>query len=677
MTTSMDFFARQEQARRNSGSLIFYFVLAGFGIVAMTCLIVAAVIVIILGTFPSLGDSWLARDFNQIMILTAVLTGGFITGLSLDRIRILRRGGGDALARLLGGSLIPVDTTDPTYRKVLNVVEETSIAAGIPAPPVYILEREEGINAFAAGYRPQTAVIGITKGAAELLDRDEIQGVIAHELSHVLYGDMRLNIRLVGLIHGVTVIGLAGRRMLLRSMGYGVVMARGLRSGHSFLPGVLGGLALMVVGSAGTLVGSLLKASICRQREYLADASAVQFTRNPAGIIGALKKMGGWAIGSQLESSNAEEVSHLFIGQVRGALFRRLFSTHPPLNERIRRIDPGWDGSFPVVDEETRRTLAMASRREVPGLMTLEEGFVLGAHAVGAAEQCRVESSAEPDAIADGVGALETGCLEYARQLIAKTPDSLISATRNPEAARCLVFALLLSHDENIRSGQLDDLLQLTDIRCIDQSAALFEAEGLRHPALRQLLLDMAIPALRRMPQERYAVFKEVVDTLIKADRRLDLSEWMIHRMLLRRIAPFFNASRDVPMYIEGFAPVIRHVETMLSCLAHAGRRIQDPDERRAAAEHAFARGADCLDLSAISLLPRELTGLKELDTALNRLEHLRPSCKKELLKAAAAVILADGFVSTAQGFVLRGVAEGLDLPMPPLLPGQDIPTTT
>ncbi|MFW5734328.1 MAG: M48 family metallopeptidase [Oceanidesulfovibrio sp.] len=668
---TMDFFSRQEQARRNTGSLVFYFVIAGFGIVAMVCLIVASVIAVIAGFLIEPTQFWIVRDFNKIIVVTAIFTGGTILGLSLVRISELKRGGGDALASMLGGTLIPVDTTDPTFRKVLNVTEETAIAAGIPCPPVYILGREDGINAFAAGYRPQTAIIGVTRGAAELLDRDELQGVIAHEISHILYGDMRLNIRLIGLVHGVMVMGLFGRRLFLRSMGYSGMFSRDAEGGASFFPGVLGGLALMVVGAAGTLVGSFLKASICRQREYLADASAVQFTRNPAGIIGALKKMGGWPIGSQMESNRAEEASHLFIGQTRDSIFRRLLATHPTLEQRIRRLDPSWDGAFPTVDEETRRCMAMASKREIPGLLALARP-----PAVQELRDNGCGDVAEPAALSSTVGSLEAACLEFARGLMAQIPQSLVLACRNPEHARSLLFALLLSTDEKIRSNQLDALLQLTDIRCHDQVAEFYEIPEIRRPALRQILLDMAIPALRRMPRETYAVFKEVVTLLIHADRRVDLSEWMIHRVLFRRIAPFFGASRDVPMTVEGFAPVIRSVEMLLSCLAHLGKRIREPDERRASAENAFARGAGRLDLSGVSLLPLEASNLAALDNALASLELLTPPWKKQLLEAAAAVVLADGVVTAPQGIVLRGVAEGLDLPMPPLLPGQTIHTT-
>ncbi len=676
MSKPMDFFSRQEQARRNTGSLLFYFAIAGFGVVVMVCLIVAAVIAIIAGFLSDPGQYWIVRDFNKIMVATAVITAAVILGLSLVRINELRHGGGDSLALLLGGTLIPVDTTDPTYRKILNVTEETAIAAGIPCPPVYILGHEEGINAFAAGYRPQTAVIGVTKGAAELLDRDELQGVIAHEMSHVLYGDMRLNIRLIGLIHGVTVMGAFGRRIFLRSLGYGGFISRRVRDGRSFLPGILGGVALMVVGASGTFIGSLLKASICRQREYLADASAVQFTRNPAGIIGALKKMGGWSIGSQLESSRAEEASHLFVGQARGTIFRRLFATHPSLKQRIRLLDPAWDGAFPNVDEETRRSLAMASRREIPGLLALSRHMRTETALSDAGEHCGGTGS-EPHDISREVGSLEAACLDYARTVMARIPPWLVQTTRNPEHARSLVFALLLSPSETIRARQLDGLLQLTDIRCHDQVADFFEAEELHQPALRQLLLDMAIPALRRMPRETYAVFKEVVVLLIHADKRVDLSEWMIHRVLIRRIAPFFDAKRDVPMKVEGLAPVIRPVEILLSCLVHLSRRIEDPDERAAAAERAFAKGSERLDLSGITLLPYEDCTLAALDGALNKLELLTPPWKKQLLEASAAVILADGIVAERQGIVLRGVAEGLDLPMPPLLPGQTVHTTT
>jgi Zn-dependent protease with chaperone function len=227
---------------------------------------------------------------------------------------------------------------------LLNVVEEMALASGTPTPPVYLMDREDGINAFAAGFSPNDAVIGVTRGTATRLDRDELQGVIAHEFSHILNGDMRLNLRLMGLLHGILIIGMLGYfilRMSFFSQG-----RRRSRDGKDGVPIVVIGAGLAVIGFAGTFFGNLIKAAVSRQREFLADASAVQFTRHPDGIAGALKKIGGFAQGSSIENPNAPIASHMFFGRATSG-FNAMFATHPPLAERIRRVDPSWDGEFP------------------------------------------------------------------------------------------------------------------------------------------------------------------------------------------------------------------------------------------------------------------------------------------------------------------------------------------
>ena len=251
----------------------------------------------------------------------------------------------------MGGRLLHPQTTDLNERKILNVVEEMAIAAGTPVPPVYLLENEEGINAFAAGHAPNDAIIGVTRGCVQTLSRDELQGVIGHEFSHILNGDMRLNLRLMGVLFGILLIGLTGYILLRSTSGYGYRVRVNSRDDdrgrRNILP--LIGLALYVIGYVGVFFANLIKAAVSRQREFLADASAVQFTRNPEGIAGALKKIGRLA-GSAMHEPRAAEASHMFFGNIGGVgqLFG-LLATHPPLVERIRRLDPSFDGDFSKV----------------------------------------------------------------------------------------------------------------------------------------------------------------------------------------------------------------------------------------------------------------------------------------------------------------------------------------
>ncbi len=250
----------------------------------------------------------------------------------------------------MGGTLVPADVQDPLRRRLRNVVEEMAIASGVPVPEIYVLEEESGINAFAAGFTPSDAAVAVTRGTLELLDRDELQGVIAHEFSHILNGDMRLNIRLMGVLFGIMVLGLIGRLIVRGGHHTSIISSRRDRGAPVAL---VIGLGLMVVGGIGVFFARVIKAGISRQREYLADASAVQFTRQSSGIANALKKIGGYSEGSLIKSADPEEVSHMLFGT--GARFCSLFATHPPLVARIQALDPSFrDTDFPRVDPRQR-----------------------------------------------------------------------------------------------------------------------------------------------------------------------------------------------------------------------------------------------------------------------------------------------------------------------------------
>src|SRR5690606_28971990 len=267
------------------------------------------------------------------------------------------RQGGSVVAGLLGGLPVNPATDDPDERRLVNVVEEMAIASGVPVPAIYVLPGEESINAFAAGYGVHDAAVAVTRGALKHLTRDELQGVIAHEFSHILNGDMRLNIRLIGLLHGLLLLALIGR-VLLRSGG----RSRGRRKekGGSVQVALIG-LGLVLLGYIGVFFGKLIKAAASRQREYLADAAAVQFTRNPEGIAGALKKIGALGAGSRIVHPRAEELSHLYFASGLRSSFAGLFATHPPLVERIRRIDPSFSGDFEGVFEAAAAREALAA----------------------------------------------------------------------------------------------------------------------------------------------------------------------------------------------------------------------------------------------------------------------------------------------------------------------------
>src|SRR6059036_938142 len=329
----MDFFQRQEKARRNTVRLVFYFVI-GVG------LMLVAVYAVFAGVFrhAQFEKHGVEGLWDTQLFLWATLSTLAIIGFGSLYKTIELAQGGSVVANSLGGVPVDPNTRDPDLRKLLNVVEEMSIASGVPMPEVYLMPEEKGINAFAAGTAPDNAVIAVTDGCVRLLKRDELQGVIGHEFSHILNGDMRLNLRLMGLIFGILCLAVIGR-VLLQTRG---------RSSRDRNPLPVLGLALLLIGWIGVFFGRLIQAAVSRQREFLADASSVQFTRNPSGLSGALQKIGRWSFGSQIESPHADQASHMFFGNGVSEPLFGLMATHPRIADRIRAIDPSWDGKFPA-----------------------------------------------------------------------------------------------------------------------------------------------------------------------------------------------------------------------------------------------------------------------------------------------------------------------------------------
>ncbi|MBU0681647.1 MAG: M48 family metallopeptidase, partial [Proteobacteria bacterium] len=329
----MDFFKSQDDARHNTSMLVVFFILAVLSMIILTNLLV----MVVFGYIDS--DPMTSQPIDWEVFMTVGVGVIALVGMgSLYKIMALS-GGGARIAEMMNGQLVVDDSGDPDKQRLLNVVEEMAIAAGLPVPPVYLLE-EKGINAFAAGFSPSDAVIGVTRGAITKLSRDELQGVIAHEFSHILNGDMRLNIRLMGILHGILLIGLIGYHILRATP-----RSRNSKGGGGI---VFLGLGLVVIGYAGTFFGNIIKAAVSRQREYLADAAAVQFTRNPEGIGGALMRIGAPHNSAIVTNPHSAEISHAFFCQGISASLTSFFATHPPLPDRIRKIIPTWDGTFKV-----------------------------------------------------------------------------------------------------------------------------------------------------------------------------------------------------------------------------------------------------------------------------------------------------------------------------------------
>ncbi len=630
---AMDFFAHQDRARRNTGLLLAYFA-------AAVILIVFAVYTAVVGAFLGFGrglsptgetyEFWNLELFLWIaaVALTVVATGTVYKVVSLAS-------GGNAVARLLGGHPIDTNTANMKERQVLNVVEEMAIAAGVPVPTVYLLENEMAINAFAAGFSPTDAIVGVTQGTIDLLSRDELQGVIAHEFSHILNGDMRLNIRLMGVLHGILVIAL---------IGYTIMRGGSMDRKKGSLPVFLFALSLYAIGYIGVFFANLIKSAVSRQREFLADASAVQFTRNPEGIAGALKKIGGFAKGSKIRSPKAEEASHFFFARGLSTIFGFL-STHPPLDERVRRIDPSFDGRFPKI--------------EYPHIE-----FVEGPPPPSTTRTTDRTLSVLPAELTELVGKLTQAHILYAAALVSSLPNRIVAQVHEPSGARAIVFSLLLSPDPEIRQAQFRILSEPKDPLVPRDTLEISSQVEQLPPQARLPLIDMALPALRRLSPEQYEVFRELVRRVVMADEKYDLFEFTVLRILSRHLDRYFHNKPPPKVQYESLGQLTDECSVLLSGLAHTGQTDEQATAR------AFAEGAEELGeiQNSLSLRARQECGLTNIWKALDKLVEVTPKLKRQVLRACTAAVSHDQQVTIHEGELLRAVADTLDCPLPPFL---------
>ena len=637
-----DFFEHQDIARRNTTRLVVLFALAVIGMIAAIDLLLAGVLGY-LGRNPDTGAiDWALAANPQVLVLATVGTLLVVTGGSLGKIAQLR-GGGRVVAEQLAGRLISPDTKAPAERQLLNVVDEMAIASGIPSPPVYFMAEEDGINAFAAGFAPGDAVIGVTRGTMERLTRDELQGVIAHEFSHILNGDMRLNIRLIGILNGILIVGMLGY-FVLRMTAFSGYRSRRSRDGGNAMPLLALGAGLMVVGFVGTFFGNVIKAAVSRQREFLADASAVQFTRQPAGIANALKKIGGFDAGSMVRNPNAPEASHMFFGRATSGL-NALFSTHPPLAERIRRVDPSWDGALPEQ--------GAVARAPAPGA----SGFAGG----GPSGAAPGKAGAPPVA---SVGQFSDAHLRYAAELLAHLPPAVLDAAHEPYGARALVYALLIDEQPDARRVQLEQLAVAADSGVYRETLALLPVVSPIERKVRLPLVDLTLPALGRLTADQHARFTENVAELVRADDTISLFEWVLQRVLLHDLERARGTRPPARIRHRNLARILPHADVLLSGLAYAGHRSMPEAER------AFALAWRSLGRPDRSLRPLEACGIEALDAALDVLDSATPAIKRQVLEAATVCVGADERVTVTEMELLRAVSASLGCPMALPLPG-------
>jgi Zn-dependent protease with chaperone function len=631
----VDFFERQRAARGTSVRLVLLFTLAVISIVVVNNLVIVAI-------FHSAPTSTLVGYVIAMTIFTLLIIGG---GTASKMLAL--RGGGAAVAQSVGAVAVDPATTDPRLRRFVNVVEEMSIAAGVPVPRLFLLEQEPGINAFAAGYSPADAAIAVTSGALDRLNRDELQGVIGHEFSHILNGDMRLNVRLIGLLAGILLLGLIG----LRFLAFGGGRSRNSRDGAPLL---LIALALVVLGFVGQFFAGLIKAAVSRQREWLADASSVQFTRQTAGLAGALKKIAGLPAGSRLSDAHGEQqISHMLFGEGRRSI-GSLSATHPPLLERIAALDP----TFRPADIDGLRRQYAAQ----PPDGRAEDAALGLAGAAGVPPSTPPATRLDPATVAARVRTLSEHDLSNGARLHARIPAAWRTAASQGSTAVPLVLGLMLDQDAAVRARQLDEVAARLGQRVADATSQLASELPPLEPLARLPVVELAAPQLAARPAGDRAALTAPLDELARTDRVVSVFEYALTRVvgtyLQDAAAPRAGAR-------PGNAPLSRARDAALTLLAViAATGNPDPG----AADRAFqAATARLLPGTSVPFAP-PTDPWSALDAGWEVLNRLDPRSKKLLVESVVAAISDDGVVTAAEAELLRCACIVLRCPLPPLV---------
>lgn len=603
-----DFFAAQEAARSRSRHLVALFLTAVVGLIVA---IYSAVTALMIFGNDGKGPWWDADVFFWTAGITALIVGV----ASMGKMMSLRAGGG-SVARSVGGRLVDALTQNPDERRLLNIVEEMAIASGVPMPEVYVLDEEAGINAFAAGFTMQDAAVAVTRGCLQNLNRDELQGVIAHEFSHILNGDMRLNIQLIGLVFGLLVLAIVGQFALRVAFYSGGGRRRNNKDGAAFIAVIAGlGLIFYVAGWVGVLFGRLLQSAVSRQREFLADASAVQFTRNPGGLVGALRKIGG--AGSRVANPHSQDIAHLFFANGLKMSWWGLFATHPPLEARIRALDAEWDGTY--------ETLPPPLPHSEPAPPPVPTSASMGI----------------PAAFVAAAGTMDP--MSRAHTIREQLSQLLGDGWREPKTAADLVFALLPPTPEEGDEVR-DDREKLSALA----------------PSERLALVSMLAPTFGRMTAEERSTLLDRLDRMSRASGGFDAFDFGVWWVVRRNLQRLDQSPKPKGKLNKDAADFIQDVTTLIASLAHIGA---DNEARAVRAFEAAMKESSSFGWRCS--YPGKVPDIVRLDQALQHLGDASFALRQEIIAIAARAVTGDGKITDSEAALMQLVSLALDCPAP------------
>lgn len=634
-TKTVNFFDAQEKAKRATRWLVVVYLLS-------VALIVAGITAIVAAVIYSSNQGAIASP--ALLAAAAVIAALFIVGATLYKTSVLSSGGG-RVAKDMGGTLVPTDVQDPLRRRLRNVVEEMAIASGIPVPEIYVLESESGINAFAAGFTPGDAAVAVTRGTLELLNRAELQGVIAHEFSHILNGDMRLNIRMMGILFGIMVLGIIGR-MVLRGHYHGGYVSNRRNKGA---PAVLMiGLGLAILGWIGVFIARLIKAAVSRQREFLADASAVQFTREADGIANALKKIGGYQHHSYISGTDPEEVSHmLFAGGT--SRLTTMFATHPPLAQRIKALDPSFnERDYPVIKTD-----------QMGGSIKFERAAGFAGPEAMATNNATAKVS---DNITESIGHPTPAHIGFAAELRRSIPETLYAAAHSPSGAYLLTLALVI--DDTTAERQLAVIDSQLGGKRAQLVRRYFEELMQIGAQYRLPLLEIAFPELKQRPAAKLQFLLDLIRRMIEIDGKIDLREFCYFRILARQLEQAISPAVDQRGKRATKSAVRNAAVSLIRIVADQGHDDSDARERAfAAGISVFGNWADTRNVRIV-----EHQTVDILNESLDVLSKINSAGRQSLIQAVTTTVSHDGQVTAIEAELLRAICASVDCPLPPIL---------
>lgn len=647
----MNFFANQDQAHRNTFRLVVYFFLA-------VLLIVLFVNALIVGLYFSQQKTYLAENFIQfllhpttvhlILIISGVTLGAILLGSLWQYIQLL--GGGESVAEMMGARRIDLGTKDPDEKRLINVVEEMSIASGTPVPTLYVLDDESSINAFVAGYKPSKTVMVVTQGALAQFDREELQGVVGHEYSHIYNGDMRINLRLMAILAGI---------LFLTQLGHFLVYARSdSRRDNGQI--ALIGIGLIVIGYIGFFFGRLIKAAVARQREYLADASSVQFTRNPLGIACALEKIKQHS--STLNNAHAEDVSHFCFGSSVGGAFFNGLATHPPVERRIKRLDPRNEVPDYIAQKKKRRQREAPAKEKATGqqgIGSIEFVATMAAASVlssAVQEGQRSLSSLNLHKSTESIGAPTDSHFAFAAKVVGQLPDALRGQWHDEQQAKNIVYAYMLQ-DSKQPEKVMQQLTQL-DPGCKTGLAKIQDALKTIEPSVRLPLIELAIPTLKK--QKDKALFVKNIETLIRADDTFTLFELVLLTLLENHLLEEDKKDQIKYRHLKAVIDDVAYLVAYVTLASLSNKETQ---------RQSFQATMQLFKVPSKMTYDAFRPSITQLRRTLKKLAQTSYALRGQIINALITTIHRDQQVTQPEAELLRAIAEALDCPLLPIYP--------